>query len=177
MIRNLNAITFRNFGAVHSERPQNTRNLEKEVGTLLALDGKNAMIYRSRSQTHISCGTAMIVLSVSMDGESYWHFCLDKSIDLKPGIYYTMTPFEGQAEVRVSAEEAPEYVDQMSAERLRSEQLFAADRKLRIGGIQPSSIRRRSRASCSPAKLIPSWSLPMWIRVPCIPWWKARICC
>ena len=135
MIRNLNAITFRNFGAVHSERPQNTRNLEKEVGTLLALDGKNAMIYRSRSQTHISCGTAMIVLSVSMDGESYWHFCLDKSIDLKPGIYYTMTPFEGQAEVRVSAEEAPEYVDQMSAERLRSEQLFAADRKLRIGGI------------------------------------------
>ena len=31
MIRNLNAITFRDFGAVLSERPQNTKNIEKEV--------------------------------------------------------------------------------------------------------------------------------------------------
>ena len=58
MIRNLNAITFRDFGAVHSERPQNGKNIEKETGTLLELDGKNALIYRSQSQTRISCGTA-----------------------------------------------------------------------------------------------------------------------
>ena len=119
MIRNLNAITFRDFGAVHSERPQNGKNTEKDIGAALALDGKNAVVYRSRSQTRISCGTAMIVLSVSKDGESYWHFCLDKSIELKPGIYYTMTPFEGQAEVRVSAEEAPDIVDRISAEVLQ----------------------------------------------------------
>ena len=135
MIRNLNAITFRDFGSVHSERPQNGKNIEKDIGAAVVLDGQTAVVYRSKSQTHISCGTAMIVLSVSMDGNSYWHFCLDKSIDLKPGIYYTMTPFEGKAEVRVSAEEAPECVDSISAESLRSEQLFAADRKLRIGGI------------------------------------------
>ena len=135
MIRNLNAITFRDFGSVHSERAQNVKNIDKEAGNVLALDGKTAVIYRSKSPTHINCGTAMIVLSVSMDGGAFWHFCLDKSICLKPGIFYSVNPFEGEAEVRVCAEEAPEFVERVGGERLRGEQEFTADRKLRIGGI------------------------------------------
>ena len=135
MIRNLNAITFRDFGAVLSERPQNTKNIEKETGTLLKLDGKYAVIYRAKEQTQVSCGTALIVLSVSTDGETFWHFCLDKSVYIKPGIYITPNPFEGRAEVRIYTEEEPEVVSQRDAAELRGEHSLTLDRKLRVEGI------------------------------------------
>ena len=135
MIRNLNAITFRDFGAVLSERPQNTKNIEKETGTLLKLDGKYAVIYRAKEQTQVSCGTALIVLSVSTDGETFWHFCLDKSVYIKPGIYFTLNPFEGRAEVRIYTEEEPEVVSQRDAAELRGEHSLTLDRKLRVEGI------------------------------------------
>ena len=135
MIRNLNAITFRDFGAVLSERPQNTKNIEKEAGTLLKLDGRQAVVYQAKGQTQINCGTAMIVLSVSTDGETFWHFCLDKSIYLKEGIFFTLNPFEGSAEVRIFASEDPAVVGQKDAGQLKIEQQLTADRKLRVEGI------------------------------------------
>ncbi len=135
MIRNLNAITFRDFGAVLSERPQNTKNIEKEAGTLLKLDGRQAVVYQAKGQTQINCGTAMIVLSVSTDGETFWHFCLDKSIYLKEGIFFTLNPFEGSAEVRIFASEDPIMVGQKDAGQLKIEQQLTADRKLRVEGI------------------------------------------
>jgi len=131
MIRNLNAITFRDFGSVLSERPQNSKNTDKEPGTLLELDGKHATVFRARGQTRLGCGTAMIVLSVSTDGETFWHFCLDKSIYIKEGIYYTLNPFEGTAEVRYYAEEEPEVITHTDAAQIQGDRLVA-DRKLRI---------------------------------------------
>ena len=135
MIRNLNAITFRDFGAVLSERPQNAKNIEKESGILLKLDGRTAVIYRTAEQTQISCGTAMIVLSVSTDGKAFWHFCLDKSVYLKEGIYFTLNPFEGSSEVRVNAASLPELVGQQDAAQLKTEHQLTIDRKLRVEGI------------------------------------------
>jgi len=135
MIRNLNAITFRDFGAVLSERPQNIKNIEKEIGTLLKLDGKRALIYRARQQTQINCVTAMTVLSVSTDGETFWNFCLDKAITIREGIYYTMIPFEGTAEVRVFAQEEPEVVAERESPMLREKRHLSLDRKLRLAGI------------------------------------------
>ena len=135
MIRNLNAITFRDFGAVLSERPQNAKNIEKETGTLLKLDGRTAVVYQAKGQTQINCGTAMIVLSVSTDGEAFWHFCLDKSIYLKEGVYFTLNPFEGSAEVRISTSEEPAVAGQKDASQLKIEQQLTADRKLRVEGI------------------------------------------
>ena len=135
MIRNLNAITFRDFGAVLSERPQNTKNIEKEAGTLLKLDGKRALVYRAKQQTQINCVTAMTVLSVSTDGETFWHFCLDKAIWIREGVYYAMIPFEGTAEVRVLAQEEPEIVAEKESPMLREKRHLSLDRQLRIDGI------------------------------------------
>ena len=135
MIRNLNAITFRDFGAVLSERPQNAKNIEKENGTLLALDGKKAVVYQAKEQTQINCGTAMIVLSVSTDGETFWHFCLDKSIYVKEGIFFTLNPFEGSAEVRIFANNEPVVVGHRDAQELKIQQQLTVDRKVRVEGI------------------------------------------
>ena len=135
MIRNLNAITFRDFGAVLSERPQNSKNIEKENGTLLKLDGKQAVVYCTKGQTQINCGTALIVLSVSTDGDTFWHFCLDKTVSLKEGIYFTLKPFEGSAEVRFFAQEAPVMVGCRDAAQLKMEGQLTLDRKLRVEGV------------------------------------------
>lgn len=135
MIRNLNAITFRDFGAVLSERPQNTKNIEKDNGTLLKLDGKTAVVYRAKEQTQINCGTAMIVLSVSLDAETFWHFCLDKTVCIREGVYFTLNPFEGSAEVRVFATEELEIAGRRDANQLKMERQLAMDRKLRVEGI------------------------------------------
>ena len=135
MIRNLNAITFRDFGAVLSERPQNSKNIEKENGTLLKLDGKQAVVYCAKGQTQINCGTALIVLSVSTDGETFWHFCLDKTVSLKEGIYFTLNPFEGSAEVRFFAQEEPVMVGCRDAAQLKMEGQLTLDRKLRVEGV------------------------------------------
>ena len=135
MIRNLNAITFRDFGAVLSERPQNAKNTDKENGTLLKLDGKQAVVYRAEGQTQLNIGTALIVLSVSTDAETFWHFCLDKSVYIKEGIYFTLNPFEGAAEVRMYAKEEPTLVDCRDAAQLRMEGQLTLDRNLRVEGI------------------------------------------
>lgn len=135
MIRNLNAITFQNFGAVLSERPQNAKNIEKEAGTLLKQDGKTAVIYRAKEQIRINCGTAMIVLSVSTDGETFWHFCLDKTVYVKEGVYFTLNPFDGTAEVRIFPSEELEEVERRDAALLKKEQQLAMDHKLRVEGI------------------------------------------
>ena len=124
MIRNLNAITFRDFGAVLSERPQNAKNTDKENGTLLKLDGKQAVVYRAEGQTQLNIGTALIVLSVSTDAETFWHFCLDKSVYIKEGIYFTLNPFEGAAEVRMYAKEEPTLVDCRDAAQLRMDKIL-----------------------------------------------------
>ena len=135
MIRNLNAITFQEFGSVLSERPQNSKNTEKEIGTLLSLDGTQAAMYRAKSQTQITCGNAMIVLSVSHDGVTFWHFCLDKSVYIKEGVFYSLNPFEGTAAVRVCAETMPEVVGEKNAKKIWDIQQLAFDRKLRVEGI------------------------------------------
>ena len=135
MIRNLNAITFREFGAVMSERPQNSKIMEKEAGMLLALDGKHAVVYQAKEQTMVNCGTAMIVLSVSTDGETFWHFCLDKCVSIKEGIFFTLNPFEGSAEVRVYANEEPAVVGHRDARELKIQQQLTIDRKVRVEGI------------------------------------------
>ena len=135
MIRNLNAITFQEFGSVLSERPQNSKNTEKETGALLLLDGTQASMYRTKSQTQITCGNAMIVLSVSHDGMTFWHFCLDKSVYLKEGIFYSLNPFEGKAAVRVCADAMPEAVEEKNLQKPWDIQQLAFDRKLRVEGI------------------------------------------
>ena len=135
MIRNLNAITFRDFGAVLSERPQNSKYIEKDAGTLLKLDSGSAVVYRAKAPTLISCGTAMIVLSVSTDGETFWHFCLDKYVSLRDGIYFAMTPFSGSAEVRFYTTEEPELIGSNPSARFQSDHQPSMDRKLRVEGI------------------------------------------
>ena len=68
MIRNLNQVTFRCFGSVPSERTQTDRNLFRDDAAAVRLSRTEAVIYRAASETRISCGMGMSVLSASTDG-------------------------------------------------------------------------------------------------------------
>lgn len=68
MIRNLNQVTFRCFGSVPSERTQTDRNLFRDDAAAVRLSRTEAVVYRAASETRISCGMGMSVLSASTDG-------------------------------------------------------------------------------------------------------------
>ncbi len=108
MIRNLNQVTFRCFGSVPSERTQTDRNLFRDDAAAVRLSQAEAVIYRAASETRISCGMGMSVLSASTDGETYQRFYLDKPAIIRKGVYFLLEPFQGDATVMVSAQEPPE---------------------------------------------------------------------
>ena len=129
MIRNLNQLTFRNFGSVPSERSQTDRNLYKEDAVAQHLSGSEAVVYRAVSETRISGSMGMSVLSVSQDGEVFQQFYLDKPACIKPEVYFALEPFQGDATVLICAKEPPQAVGVRQPDSLRLEH------SLRVEGI------------------------------------------
>ncbi|MDO5153936.1 MAG: AraC family transcriptional regulator [Eubacteriales bacterium] len=129
MIRNLNQVTFQGFGTVPPERTQNAKNMDKSAAVSWKLSQSEAVIYRAKAETWISCGSGMSVLSVSRDGESYQQYYLDKSVCVKPEILFALSPFMGEASVLLYAQEEPEQVGVRPFDSLR------VDHRLRVEGI------------------------------------------
>lgn len=129
MIRNLNQVTFRCFGSVPSERTQTDRNLFRDDAAAVRLSRTEAVVYRAASETRISCGMGMSVLSASTDGETYQRFYLDKPAVLRKGVYFLLEPFQGDATVMVSAQEPPEELGRRAPSSARVEH------QLRVEGI------------------------------------------
>ena len=119
VIRNLNQVTFRDFGTVPPERTQGLRELDKNTAATWQLSHAEAEVYRAKTQTWIGCGSGTSVLSVSGDGEQYQDYYLDKSVWIKPNVLFTVSPFLGEATVLVAAEEPPELVGHRASGDLR----------------------------------------------------------
>ena len=128
MIKNLNQLTFQNFGSVLSERAQPVKNADKNSEVLQLSRGDSA-IFRASAQTRISGGKGPAVLSVSLDGEIFEHFYLDKIALVKPGVYFGVSPFEMEATVMMAAEESPEMFPSRELDFRKTEH------QLRVGGI------------------------------------------
>ena len=119
MIRNLNQLTFQGFGTILPERAQSNKTQEK--GTVVELQQGQAPVYRAVSETWLSCGSGMSVLSVSRDGEDYLDFYLDKMVCIKPQTLFSLTPFKGDATVFISAKTEPEQLGSRGSDGLRIE--------------------------------------------------------
>ncbi len=129
MIRNLNQVTFQGFGTVPPERTQNSKHADKNAATTWKLTQSETALYRAISQTWISCGSGMSVLSVSRDGEVFQQFYLDKLVCIGQGVQFSVSPFLGESSVLVTADVPPEQIGQRSADGLR------VDHQLRVDGI------------------------------------------
>ena len=129
MIRNLNQVTFQNFGTVPPDRAQSIKNADRDSSFVLTLSQEEAVVYRAKSETRVSCSAGKSVLSVSVDGENYQRFYLDKIAYIKAGVLFALSPFMGEASVLVCSQAEPEQVG------VRSNDSHRVDNKLHIGGL------------------------------------------
>lgn len=91
MIRNLNQLNFNGFGTVAPERKnQNAASVGRKR---LEAGGKDAPVYRAKSDTWLYGVGGMTVLSVSTDGYAFQDFYLDKSVCIRAGVYFCIAPF------------------------------------------------------------------------------------
>ena len=108
MIRNLNQVSFQGFGTIVPERDQTAKNTDRGERQTWQLEPGPATVYRAVAEVWLNCGSGMSVLSVSSDGEVFYHFYLDKSVCVKAGMYFSVTPFQGSSTVELFARLAPE---------------------------------------------------------------------
>ncbi len=127
MIRNLNQVTFQRFGTVPPEKSQNTRPGEKNMAASWTLRRSEPMLYRAVSETWVSCGDGISVLTVSQDGEAFYQFYLDKTACIAPGVIFSLSPFLEEATVLVDTESQPEEVGKRSLSDLRVEHQLQVD--------------------------------------------------
>ena len=121
MIRNLNPVSFQEFGSVLSERSGKPRSREKIIHQDLALPRTDAQIFRARSEVRLRSNIGLAVLSVSTDGQKFHHFYLDKAVQIRPGVFYSMNPFVSEGTVTVTFIQEPEHVGSRTVESLRIE--------------------------------------------------------
>lgn len=127
MIRNLNQLTFRNFGSVPSERSQTDRNLCRDDAVSLRLSDTAAVVYQAVSETWLTVSQGMSVLSVSSDGAHFQQFYLDKPACIKPQVYFALEPFQGDATALLSSQELPLAVGERKPDSLRLEHSLRVD--------------------------------------------------
>ena len=98
MISNLNQLSFQRFGMIQSERVRGedaaSANVEKKI---LELHLDQVPLYISRGETWLRNHGGMTVISVSLDGESYQNFYLDKTVCIHAGVRFALKIFDGTA--------------------------------------------------------------------------------
>jgi len=129
MIRNLNQMNFQGFGTVLSERNQPQNEAEKECGVKLRVTKGEAEVFRATSETLLRCGCNNSILAVSLDGENFQRFYLDKSVRIGTGVYYSVSPLTCKSSVRICAATHAEVVGTRSSECVR------VDRTAHIEGL------------------------------------------
>ena len=130
MIRNLNQVNFRSFGSVLPERASSIFPFPKEAALSIHLDESVAPMYQAAADTWVAPGSGISVLSVSVDGETYQDFYLDKPVCLKAGAWFALSAFKGSAAVLLYAQDAgPDFLGTQTVKGLRE------DRQLHVDGI------------------------------------------
>ena len=117
MIGNLNQLSFQSFGSIESERNSiRTVGQKHPSSRVLELQAGLAPIYTSEAEVWLCNQGNMTILSVSADGEVYQHFYLDKVVCIKPGIRFSLRPYQDHSTVEVASAGEFNQVDKLDAE-------------------------------------------------------------
>ena len=108
MIHNLNRMSFQAYGKVMPEKEQEHRGSNYHS---LPLSAGTTSIYQITAESRMGCESGQVILSVSLDNETYQDFYLDKQISLKPGVWVALTPFLKNAAVQIAGVSAPRLVE------------------------------------------------------------------
>ena len=146
MIQNLNQMAFQRFGIILPERQPSAAIPDPQIHFSLLPDQTRIPLYRTGCDTFLHLSSGKSVLSVSIDGENFQHFYFDKPVSLKKDIYFSLSPFKGEAAITASATEAPV----LSGDRPSAS--FRIDRQLRIDGIYTFFYQEREQGFIFPGE-------------------------
>ena len=124
MIRHLNPEGFRQFGAVLTDRRS---LLSKPNHHSVYLPEGTVSDYRTVAPIWLGPEAGLAILSLSLDGEVFADFYLDKAVQLKGGIWFRLTGFGGKASLQMSGSSMP----QMLGQRINDRD-FAVRPKVRV---------------------------------------------
>jgi AraC-like DNA-binding protein len=112
MIRQLNPITFQNYGTILPERPDSTDSGTRN-GNLrqLQLVQGPLPVYKSTCGTWLYSRGGMTVLAVRKDDGDFSHFYLDKPLVLKEGIIFCLIPLAKQTSAEMACPEEPQALE------------------------------------------------------------------
>ena len=107
MIRQLNPITFQQFGIILPERPDSTNAAPLRGMQQLKLTQGSLPVYRAKCETWLYSRSGMTVLAVRQTGEDFHHFYLDKPLLLREGMEFCLIPLADKASAEISCEIPP----------------------------------------------------------------------
>lgn len=119
MIQNLNQENFQGFGQVLPERAPSADTTKKNESTVVKLAQSKIPVFLTKGETYLSCAQGIGVLSVSLDGENYQHFYLDKLVMIRADVYIALNAFKGDASVLIRSQNMPESVGMRDDYHLR----------------------------------------------------------
>lgn len=134
MIRNLNKLSFLDYGRILSDRSENrgfpTGNEWEEA--LRTVTGNQVAVCRSEGPVYLDFESGMTVLAVARENEPMVCFYLDKPVCLDNGVRFALVPFQWECTVRVCARSGSA-VSQISP--FHPAEDFIISHKLRVRGI------------------------------------------
>ena len=126
MIRNLQPISFQDFGVILKENqavPSRANRLSMPVSA------NSVSLYQTAADTFLTFESGMPILSVSTDGKTYQDFYLDRAVSLHRGVYFRLAAFQGNAAIQLSAISMPRLLDTGPAEK------FSVQSTARVSGL------------------------------------------
>ena len=110
MIRNLNQVSFQGYGTIQPERGNTPKFSGLVNRRTMELAAGDAPVYRAKADTWFRFGAGMSVLSVSLDGEDFHHFYLDKTVCVRENVYFSLSAFRDTASAEMLTSQWPEPV-------------------------------------------------------------------
>ncbi len=110
MIRQLNPITFQEFGTILPERPESTDSAQQPGAEHLKLTKGPIPVRRTQGETWLYSRSGMTVLAVRHSGTDFSHFYLDKPLLLRRGIEFCLIPLADTSSAEISCGAAPDPV-------------------------------------------------------------------
>ncbi len=153
MIRNLNQVSFRGFGTIAPERAQPAPSAEAGERRALELRRGTATVYRAVSRVLLTSGSGMSVLSVSSDGQEFYHFYLDKPVRIHSGVIFSLTALQNTSTAQMAAEIWPETIGSRPDDSLR------VARKVQVEGLYTFFYQEKERGFLFPGEAHPTLEL------------------
>jgi len=121
VIQDLNPMSFHAFGTILPEKEQKQPRANHLA---ISLSAGHTMVYQTAADTWLGGASEQTVLSVSLDNQTYCDFYLDKAVQLRPGVWFSLTALQGKSSVQMAAILMPREIQTKVADQFQVRQQF-----------------------------------------------------